>query len=75
LLQDLISFKETKCSIGQANYDPNLVIVPDTSHIQIAPNLNGSSPAKSTKGIIQQGYKVFLVPTIRGPLTFWHIQQ
>jgi hypothetical protein len=49
LLQDLVSLKETKSGIGQANYYPNLVIVPDTSHIQIAPNLNGSSLCKINK--------------------------
>jgi hypothetical protein len=31
--QDFIPLKESKSSIGQANYYPNLVIVPDTFHI------------------------------------------
>jgi hypothetical protein len=64
LLQNLISLKEIKPSIGQANYYPNLVIVPDTSHIKYAEILMHPMSARSIKNNILQGDKVFLLPIL-----------
>ena len=67
LFQDFITLKKIKPSVGQANYYPNFIIVPDTSHVFIPKSSCLSCIGVLTEKIIQRECKVFHLPTIHGP--------